>query len=659
MKYFTESSSFYSGRQTGSFVKGYSEYDDTRSLSLHLVVEFSSDVDSAEIIADGFFEVLVKYFDLAEGDSYGKFEEVLKLLNSYGQKVVNKYGFDKNDLHLSVAVFDDNLLLLSACGRAEVFLVRESFVEVISQGLHEDGGLHIFSNVATGELKEDDYFVLSNQRLLRFLEKNEIANVFSSATDIKAIEEILEDRLYGEPIDEFVLHLNKVVPRRETMEEKFSYSTKDTIDLKSATTTLKQILDFQKLGRKLKKTDFSKYAEPFKGLGDSISGGGKSFLNECKKIDLQSLKKEKLLLQLVIVLFFLVMGIVYLSYQNEHKSNIAQQNSILNEVEIMVSTAVSKGGYDKEEASKLFIEAENKVVEVLNSGYLRPRAGEVLDKIYLERDRLDKVRRVKNAKMVLDLTTKDQTASVFSLTGFKDRLYLAGLSKVYEAVEDRLFDPLQLTFGGEEVLFGEPMVNKQTAIYYTSNNRILEVTNKVKKFMNTADGEWKKAVAMGTYGSRVYLLDAVNGKVWKYLRERDKYSAGVSYSDEITLKDPVDIAIDSALYILGAKGKITKLYNGKEVSFVVKNAPFIPFKRPTKIFTTLDELGFIYILDPDLNRVVVLQKTLQFEGANYMCQLVFDDVKEIRDIYATDNNKLFLTDGTRVYKEDVKEACGI
>ena len=58
----------------------------------------------------------------------------------------------------------------------------------------------------------------------------------------------------------------------------------------------------------------------------------------------------------------------------------------------------------------------------------------------------------------------------------------------------------------------------------------------------------------------------------------------------------------------------------------------------------------IYILEPSTKRVLVFAKDDKNFAANYVTQYIFDDLKDLRDIYVDkDTNKLYLVDASKVY----------
>ena len=59
----------------------------------------------------------------------------------------------------------------------------------------------------------------------------------------------------------------------------------------------------------------------------------------------------------------------------------------------------------------------------------------------------------------------------------------------------------------------------------------------------------------------------------------------------------------------------------------------------------------IYVLDPATSRVLVYYKDDKTGGATYSIQYIFEDLKDIRDIYVDkDTNKMYLMDASKVYE---------
>lgn len=116
---------------------------------------------------------------------------------------------------------------------------------------------------------------------------------------------------------------------------------------------------------------------------------------------------------------------------------------------------------------------------------------------------------------------------------------------------------------------------------------------------------------IGWYNGNVYLLSANAGQIVKMRPQGSGYEAGTPWvtSSTSSLADARALAIDGDVYVLTKNG-IIKFSSGKEQPFTLGG--FDPaFQNPTDIWTSLAS-SYLYILDPDAKRVVILNKKGEF-----------------------------------------------
>jgi len=163
--------------------------------------------------------------------------------------------------------------------------------------------------------------------------------------------------------------------------------------------------------------------------------------------------------------------------------------------------------------------------------------------------------------------------------------------------------------------------------FETNGGKILsfDLSKNVVSTLTSADGSWKKAAAIGTYSTNVYLLDSTAGTVWKYSLSDGTYSKAIDYTDTrtISLKDAADMAIDGNIYVLQKDGTVAKFVKGSHQSdFSIRGipAPQDTIGSSDQIFTD-DTTNSIFILDKKNNRVVKFDKSGEFNT-----QYVFDGI---------------------------------
>ena len=97
-----------------------------------------------------------------------------------------------------------------------------------------------------------------------------------------------------------------------------------------------------------------------------------------------------------------------------------------------------------------------------------------------------------------------------------------------------------------------------------------------------------------------------------------------------------DVVIDGSIWLLSSSGKVTKLTNGNPMAILMKGI-IDEINNPTAIYTN-EELKYVYILEREKGRVVILEK-----NGNFKMQYTSDAIKEAKDLVVSEKeNKVIL-----------------
>lgn len=166
--------------------------------------------------------------------------------------------------------------------------------------------------------------------------------------------------------------------------------------------------------------------------------------------------------------------------------------------------------------------------------------------------------------------------------------------------------------------------------------------------IQTADGktiiengdDWKALGGIGAFGANVYVLDKTGNEILKYLgASKDSKS---TYASGAFTK-AAGMAIDSSIYVLNNDGSVKKFTRGSLNAFGITGLE-TPLKSPIRIFTNADTDN-VYILDPGTSRVVVLNKSGDFQQA-YTATIIsnaqdFDVQEKNKKIYILSSEKVY------------------
>lgn len=637
------------GKDEGNFLKNYF-YELSPSSrgaagpeeKMFINLEIKGNPSQAEDIGEAVFETMKEHF-FAEGehDPYARFEVALKAVNEtiqgFEEKRVSKKA---GQLNIIIAALSDTDLLLSSTGDSEAYLIRRRHVSVISDGLATNKKGELFTNIASGTLDHGDYVLLATTRVLRYLTKGDIGKIFASGDVDDCLEE-LKDFLSTEVLERIGMlgiHAQEEHRVLEEVEKKVIAGGKEAASKVGSMLSKKSKV----LLPKVLSVAGSFFADQFQNLKETFY----------RSEQVRRHGRDKILYALIAAIVILVVGIYFVRTRGVRMQQLEELQALLSGVETQIANAETQGLIDKKRAMELLADAEQKSLQVLNSGYLRAKASQFLDQIQKKRDEFDNAFHITEAKVVADLSEKRSSVSVLGLLPLGDRFFAYEYNALYEVVLTKLHDPLTID-GQEVVITGAPFADQNSLIFLTRTNKVIEYRDGRFSLVGTQDNVWKGGDAVSSWGSRLYFLDPKGNQVWKYRKLRDGYSNAEPYFTDTTnidIKNAIAMAIDSGIYVAMQDGKIERYYTGKSVDLKIRKEPFTPLRHPAKLFTDGD-VPALYVLEPDTRRVVVLNKDLKTGDLVYSHQYIFDNLTDLRDLfYDKGSGKLYVADATKVYE---------
>ena len=139
--------------------------------------------------------------------------------------------------------------------------------------------------------------------------------------------------------------------------------------------------------------------------------------------------------------------------------------------------------------------------------------------------------------------------------------------------------------------------------------------------------------AANVYQNKLYVISQDN-RLLRYAQSITGFTQETEWLKSPSpslLENSVDMAIDSAIWVLKSNGEILMLFKGESQAFTTTIHP--PIKKPIALFTDLDLLN-LYVLDAGTNRVVIIKK----EDGSITSQLTAQEFSEVSD-FAVDEAK--------------------
>ncbi len=650
------------GSDEGSFVENYAydlgeggEHSGKVYVCLEIVQNNIDPDKIGEIIFDRMRRV---FFADSEVDGYERFEEALKEVN----RALNDYKKERDNdwlgkLNIIIAAVVGDQLYLTQTGEAEAYLVRKRLATTISDDLEDAESKDVFTNIASGDLEPGDFVLISTTRLLRYVSKNDLSKHVSGNLQHTVVS--IRDFLHGEVMSKIGLiaiqasqakvsapvagEMPGEVTAAHNREEGFQDVSEEINRPESQSARAKLSVDkFTKfLGTTVSrvKNKVSDLSRDDRGVRRGEPGNPWSFSNW---------GKDKILISIIVLVLILTLGVWWLRSKADEDQKIQTLADNLVQIREQINSAITTGQFDKERAGEMLTEAEQSAIEVLNSGYHKSKARDLLDLILETRDKLDGVMHPK-VELMADLSQKRANVSALGLINLKDKLYAYEYNALYPVMLDKVADPLTID-DNEKVISAVNYDDQDSVLFFTESGKLIEYKDDRMSFLQTTDENFKKGKVIDAYSNKIYVLDAAENQIWRYTRRRDKFDAAQPYANGVDLENGVDLAIDGNVYVLGSDGYITKLFQGNKEDFPIKKLPVKSLISPTKIFTEAD-MSQIFVLEPSENRVLVYNKDDRTGGAVYTGQYIFDDLEDIKDFYVDkDTNTMYVLTGTSIYR---------
>ena len=600
---------------------------------LYFLAKFGAETLEPQSMAETIFGAIVDHMEASKiEDHYDRFEDALKAANQEAKK--NQIT-GKNPPEIVVAYFDFQQLYLSQCGPSEAYLIRDHGVSQITE--IADQAEDLFLNILSGQVMVDDVILLSSNRILRTLTANELADTLGKQNFRQASNQFRQE-LSQKSEEDLLVTIIGIGKKEETpaagfLNKMVSTAEKAAAPLKEAMTSDETLVEKDPLGNEsIPNLSNNRTAKNPNKAMQSVNAASASLK---KLTQFRPQKNLVILAGAVLVLLLIGLGVKSISWESEEEVQLKEELNIAREALQQADTFIIQG--ERESAKEYLKKADQSVQEVFKSKskLFRSDAQFILAAIK------DKQLQVENAKqvtpsLVADLGAKSDNLSARGLLELEGSFYVFDNKSVIKTVRNVVESPAELSSSGGSVLAGASRTDQRTLVFLTDDPRLIEYREGIITPMQTQDENWKKGIDIKTYGRFVYILSPTENQIWKYERRSANYSGATAYNTgNIEIADVVSFTIDGSIYMIAASGEIKKLFRGETQDYEFRELPSIPFSGPNLKIYTSAELDYIYVLDPDNQRLLVFTKGERF--ATYRRQVMFQnetgDLQNVRDFY--------------------------
>ena len=550
---------------------------------------------------------------------FGKLEtSAFYALKAAVEKVSKEFGGEKGKIEIAAVSYVSDVIYSAACGGAKVMIYRTGMLAEIL-----DSKEKVVS--ASGYPKEGDVLICASNLFFKSIPLGTIkASV--SGKDVGYAAERLAPSVRASNVQGrlgvvFVRFAKTVDDKTPVFAKQKPYK-KEAVDKKKTRETFKLSTLFSSVLKKLPKTS------------------SKRIYVRSQTENLEEVQSRKTAFTVgFVILILLVVSIVFGVKQKTENERRKEYESVFLSAKHEFEEANEIFSLNPQRARELFLQSKQKISglvsedngdEELNSLWdaIQQNEGVILGEYNLE------------PKLFIDLTLQSDDfygtdLSVSNETFFVlDKDAEKALSVVVESKKT------QILAGPSLIDDAKHIASYSDRAFILSNEMVFEIGDEKRDLI---EKDWEGDVMPYAYTGNFYLLDKDESEIYRYSGVGLDFSFKSSWLNEsvdMNFGDVISWTIDGNIWMLTETGEILRFSMGNRVSFLAKGlSP--SFTNPKQIFTH-EELDYLYILDPQNRRVVVLDKEGEFKA-----QYVSDTIKEAVDFGISEEHKkiIILTPG--------------
>ena len=358
------------------------------------------------------------------------------------------------------------------------------------------------------------------------------------------------------------------------------------------------------------------------------------------KFDLTSTKRKTTLTVGVLILILLIVSVVFGISQKNKKEFKEESEKKLTIATANYEKSISEENFDKTSSRELFVSAKEIAFKLREDGYKSEGLSKLISDITSkEAEVLGEIK--KESKELLDLTlqTSGFNGDQISSTG-KEVFIFDKTNKNVIQVDTDGKDAKKIA--GKDILEGaKQLASYGDRLFSLNDDGIYEITNKREK---VKEKDWEESLFY-LYSGNIYLTDINANMIYRFAGNNNSFSDKTEWlapGIEVDLSKVIDMTIDGSIWLLSSSGKATKFTNGNP-SVVLMKGIAEEINNPTAIYTN-EKLKYVYILDKETGRVIVLEK-----NGNFKLQYKSDAIKEAKDVVVPeDESKIILLTGSKL-----------
>ena len=564
------------------------------------IISTSNSEEGVDVVVAG-REILARLHEEYYGDLS---DSPFIALKEAVQNVGREFESELKNLEISAAaIIADNIFLAALGGQAFIFR-NGMFVEILGR---IGGGAS-----ASGKIKSSDIFVLSTSKFTDLFTKNSLSRFLSEKNFQRSIESItsLAHSYKGSGSIGATFIKIRGVETAEAAGGEGNYIERKKFEFENfPRNMINSAKRFNLKENLLKKNLYVHKSEP----------------------SVETVTRKKATFSAGIVLLILLMVSIGFGIKQKKEVDIRKSyEARLLQAKHDYDEALNLVSLSPERARELFANSRTAAVQLSDEGVedeelaallelIKKNKGEVLGEY------------TSNVDLFVDLSLLSEGFSSAKLTESGGMIYILDSENSRVASASIATKKAEIVAGPGQVSDSLDIASYSDRVFLLKDDGIYELTEGKNKVI---DKNWEGEVMLKAYAGNLYVLEKY-GTVARFaggeagIGDRKDWVASGIESD---FTDAIDWSIDGSVWILTENGRVEKYTLGNLQRFTLRGvAPELV--KPTSIFTN-DKLEYIYILEPESSRIVVITK----EG-DFKAQYLSDDISRAIDFAVSETEK--------------------
>ncbi len=562
------------------------------------------------------------------------------------EKVISEFSEIWGQVQIAAVSVIDEVVYVAAGGGAGISIYREAMLANILESRSpkdKEDKLAVVS--ASGYPKEGDLLVLGTSSFFETFAGGILKAALERKDPNSAIELLAPTAHSQEGRGDLGAAILKFEKRKTSFEEDTLNAEVIGPPTEEATETKKREKltsgfqpRLQTLGESIRKNIFSKLSKlPQKRI----------YVKKDTS-ELDTIQNRKLAVSIgLILLILLVISIGFGIRQKKIKDEKSRYQPLLQQAKHEYQEATELYSLDPNRARQLLVESKKKVDQLIGEGVADPELNDLSDNISQSQGKI-LGEYTEEPDLFVDLTLLSDDFQATGMASSEDKLFVfdqEGKKIIRISIDTK---KSEVVAGPSEIDTGESIAAYSDRIFLLSGDSIYEIEERKEEVVA---GDWAGEVLPYAYAGNLYVLDKASSIIWRYPGVEGGFAAGKNWFSagvEPDLSRIVSWTIDGTVWLLDDSGKIFKYSLGNQVSFAVSGVAQ-GFINPKAIYTN-EDLNFLYVLDPDSERVVVLTK-----DGEYKAQYKSEKIKEANKLSVSESEgKMVLLTGDKLYSIELK-----